>query len=128
MKYTITGVKKEVKAKKDGSGTWTKILVKTDKTGDEIWELGNGHSKYFKDNIAKGNVVTGYTEKAPWTKSDGTLGGYNNKLNGVTVEYLYDMLLKAFPDFESLANANTQTTVETTEEAVEEETETTPDW
>ena len=102
MKYTIKAVKITPipYAKKDGTpGIWNKKQIKTKETGDEILELGSGFSKYVSENIAAGHVVNGYIEKKPWTKRDGTTA-YNTVLNGITAEYVYNLLITKFPDIE----------------------------
>lgn len=101
MRYTITAIRRQELPKKAG-GTWTKIEIKTDKTGDEVFELGRGIN--YKDKVQVGDVVNGYTEKKPWTASDGTTR-YNNILNGVTVEYLYEYLLKTQPELANFVPA-----------------------
>jgi hypothetical protein len=105
MKYSITAVKRTQIPKRDGSGTWTKVQIKTNKTGDEVLELGFGHQPKVKDNLKAGDVVIGYVEKAPWNKSDGTPGGFNVKLNGLTPEYLYQLILKIAPGVEGIEAA-----------------------
>ena len=100
MQYKVTLVDKKVLPKKAG-GTWTKITIKTDKTGDNLFELGYGHSMTLKDTIKVGDMIVGYPEKRPWNKSDGTLGGYNLRINGITAEYVYKLLLNKFPDIEA---------------------------
>lgn len=110
MKYTISAVKKTAIAKKDGTGTWSKVQVKTKETGDTIYELGNGHSKQFKDSVKSGDIVTGYISNDPWFKTDGSQGGVNSRLNGLTVEYLYSIILKLHPELDTeLVNAPTAT-------------------
>ena len=113
--YKITAIKKTVLPKKAG-GTWTKIEVRTDKTGDTVYELGNGHSTQLKDYIKVGDVITGYTENKPWNKADGTLGGYNKRINGITPEYVYKLLLSIHPDIESAPKVEGSIHVPTMEE------------
>lgn len=104
MKYTIKAIKKTQMPKKDGMGTWQKVQVKTQETGEEILDLGFGIAKNIKDNLKAGDVITGYIEKKPWTRSDGTVA-YNTILNGVTADYVYELLLRAYPEIESLPAA-----------------------
>ena len=96
--------------KRDG-GTWQKTEVKTDQTGEQILEIGRGIEKNVKDNLKKGDSIVGYIEKRPWTGRDGQTR-YNMVLNGITAEYVYDLLLRVNPDVESLPAAE--------EESVEE--------
>jgi hypothetical protein len=112
MKYTLTAVRRKTLTKKDGTGTWQKVELKTDKTGDVIYELGYGHSKSLKETAKIGDVVNGYTEQTPWYKSDGSQGGFNNRLQGITAEYVYSLLLKLSPDIEATLGTNTATPAE----------------
>lgn len=100
MIYQITAIKRSTMPKRDG-GTWTKVEVKTKQTGEMILELGRGIDKNVKENIKRGTEISGYIEKRPWTGRDGQTR-YNNVLNGITAEYVYELLLRAYPDVESL--------------------------
>lgn len=102
MKYTVTGVKVTPIAKKDGMGTWNKIQVKTVETGDQILDLGFSVSKSVRDSIKIGTVITGYVESKPWTTSNGK-SGVNLTLEGITAEYVYNLLLKLNPNLEGAA-------------------------
>jgi hypothetical protein len=93
-RYIITGLKSEVLNKKAG-GTWTKISIKTNLTGDQVLELGYGIPN--KDKIAVGSEIEGYTEKKQWGEKNGE-PLYNVRLNGITVEYVYAMLLSLHPE------------------------------
>ena len=115
MNYRITAIKKTVLPKKAG-GTWTKIEIKTDKTGDDIYEFGQGHSTYIKETAKVGDTLVGYIENKPWNKSDGTLGGYNKRINGITPEYVYKLLLSIHPDIESAPKVEGSIHVPTMEE------------
>ena len=101
MKYTITNIRRKpiTYTKKDGTaGMFNKIEVQTDITGDAVYELGEGHTIAFKESAKAGDVVTGYTAAVPWSRNGKS--GINNKLNGITVEYLYNLLLKLSPGIE----------------------------
>ena len=100
MRYIINAIRREVKPTTTG-GTWTKIEVKTDKTGDDILELGLGISEYKRNNIKEGDMIEGYIEKKAWNKIDGTFGGYNTRLNGITVDYLYALMKKYHPEIDA---------------------------
>ncbi len=108
MKYKITAVKKTPIAKKDGTGTWTKFEVKTSQTGDKILQLGYSHQKSVKDTLKVGSIVTGYIESKPW-ESNGK-SGVNLVLEGITAEYVYSLLLKAFPDAENIGESEVEKT------------------
>ena len=95
MKYVITAIRKKEMAKKAG-GTWTKIEIKTDKTGDQILELGNG-LPVRREDVKIGTTIEGYIEKKQWGERDG-VPQFNTRLNGITVEYLYAMLLSVYPE------------------------------
>lgn len=94
MNYVIKGVRKTQLPKKAG-GTWTKIEVKTEQTGDTVLELGQGIAN--KEGIAKGTVINGYVEDRKWTGKNGSTG-INKVLNGITAEYVYKMLLSIHPE------------------------------
>jgi hypothetical protein len=94
-KYIITAVRKKELPKKAG-GTWTKVEIKTDQTGDQILELGNG-LPFKREDVKVGSVIEGYIEKKQWGERDGA-PQFNVKLNGITVEYVYAMLLSVFPE------------------------------
>lgn len=96
MKYTITGVKRTPIAKKDGTGTWNKIQVKTKQTGDQILDLGFSISKSVRDNLKPGDVIVGYVENKPWSSNGKS--GFNVTLNGITAEYVYELLCKIYPE------------------------------
>lgn len=100
MKYQITGVKRTPIAKKDGSGTWTKLQVKTAQTGDTVLDLGFSIDKNTRDNLKVGDTITGYVESKPWSSNGKS--GVNMILNGITAEYVYELLVKAIPGVESL--------------------------
>lgn len=100
MKYTITAVKRTPIAKKDGTGTWTKMQVKTKETGTQVLDLGFSFPKGTKDNLKAGDVLTGYVESKPWNSNGKS--GVNVTLNGITAEYVYELLLKAFPGADKL--------------------------
>lgn len=102
MIYNITGVKRTPIAKKDGTGMWTKVEVKTQQTGDKVIQFGFSHSKSVKDNLKIGSTVTGRIETKTW-ESNGK-SGVNLTLEGISAEYVYDLLLKKFPDIDSLAS------------------------
>jgi hypothetical protein len=118
-KYKITKFRTVVKPTADGR-TWNKVEIKTDVTGDDVIELGNGVSKYQKENLKEGDIIEGYIERKPWTKRDGTVGGYNVKLNGITVDYLYALMKKLHPDLETIDLTKTSLQAET--EPEEEQT------
>lgn len=100
MKYTITAVKRTPIAKKDGSGTWTKMQVKTKETGAQILDLGFSFPKGTKDNLKAGDVLVGYVESKQWSSNGKS--GVNITLNGITAEYVYELLLKAVPGADKL--------------------------
>ena len=102
--YTIKAIKRTPIAKKDGTGTWTKIQVKTQETNDDILEMGFGHPKNLKDNLKVGDKVSGYIESIPWYKTDGTKGGDNVRLQGITTDYLYRLILTMDPTIEGRMN------------------------
>lgn len=101
MKYTITAVKRTPIAKKDGTGTWTKMQVKTAQTGAQILDLGFSIAKNVKDNLKSGDIITGYVESRPWNSNGKS--GVNITLNGITAEYVYELLLKINPSIEGLS-------------------------
>mgnify|MGYP001562618756 CR=1 FL=1 len=101
MKYIISGIKKTPIAKKDGSGTWMKVQVKTQQTGTQVLDLGFSISKNIKDNLVIGSEITGYVEARPWSSNGKS--GVNMTLNGITVEYVYELLLKMNPTLEGLS-------------------------
>lgn len=98
MRFTISGIKKTVLNKKAG-GTWTKTEVKTKETGEAVMELGRGHSTWLKENLKEGTVIVGYIEEKPWTGTDGMLR-ISKAINGITPEYVYELLLKVYPNIE----------------------------
>lgn len=102
MIYKVTAVKRTPIAKKDGTGMWTKVEIKTDQTGDKVLQLGYSHQKNVKDNLKIGSVITGYVDSKTW-ESNGK-SGVNLVLEGITSEYVYGLLLKKFPDIDSLAS------------------------
>lgn len=100
-KYNITGVKTTPIAKKDGMGTWNKIQVKTQETGDQILDLGFSVSKSVRDSITVGSIVTGYVDQKQWSSNGKS--GVNLTLEGITAEYVYNLLLKLNPNIEGPA-------------------------
>lgn len=100
MKYTITAVKRTPIAKKDGTGTWTKMQVKTQQTGDAVYDLGFSFPKGVKDTLKVGDVLTGYVESRPWSSNGKS--GVNLTLNGITAEYVYELLVKLNPQVETM--------------------------
>jgi hypothetical protein len=103
MQYTIKRIKTTPKpfTKADGTaGMWNKVELQTQETGEEVLELGEGFSKSQKEKLVAGSVVIGYISKVPWHKKDGTIGGHNVKLNGITAQYVYNLLITKFPDIE----------------------------
>lgn len=105
MIYKITAIRrKEVPYTDKRTGqakSFTKTEVKTDKTGELVYELGEGHSDATKKNIKVGDIISGFTAQVPWFKKDGSgQGGVNNRLNGVTAEYVYRLVLKMNPNIE----------------------------
>lgn len=105
MKYTVTGVKTTPIAKKDGMGTWNKIQVKTKETGEQILDLGFSVSKSVRDSVSVGSVITGYVEQKQWSSNGKT--GVNLTLEGITAEYVYNLLLKLNPNIEGGSSVNT---------------------
>jgi len=101
-KFKVTGVKRTPIAKKDGTGTWMKMQVKTVETAETVLELGFSFPKATKDNLKPGDVLTGYIESRPW-ESNGK-NGVNMILNGITAEYVYELLLKINPNADKLPN------------------------
>ena len=101
MKYTITAIKRTPIAKKDGTGTWTKVQVKTKQTGDQVLDLGFSIPKATKEALAIGTEITGYVESKPWSSNGKS--GVNLTLNGITAEYVYELLLKMNPDADKLS-------------------------
>lgn len=99
-KYIITGIKKTPIAKKDGSGMWTKVQVKTQQTGTQVLDLGFSIPKNIKDALVIGTEITGYVESKPWNSNGKS--GFNLTLNGITAEYVYELLLKMNPSIEGL--------------------------
>lgn len=97
MQYKITALRSKVLPKKAG-GTWTKIEIKTDKTGEEVLELGYGING--KDTLKVGSVVEGYIERKQWGERNG-VPAYNIRLNGITAEYVYQLLLTIHPELAS---------------------------
>jgi hypothetical protein len=95
MKYKITAVRKKEMPKKAG-GTWTKVEIKTDKTGEQILELGMG-LPMKREDVKVGTEIEGYIEKKQWGERDGQ-PLFNVRLNGITAEYVYSLLLKQFPE------------------------------
>jgi len=102
MNYVIKGVRKTQVPKKAG-GTWTKIEVKTEQTGDTVLELGQGIAN--KEGIAKGTIIKGYVEDRKWTGKNGSTG-INKVLNGITAEYVYSMLLSIHPELADFNQAD----------------------
>lgn len=107
MKFTVKAIKKTVLPKSAG-GTWTKTEIKTHETGEAIMELGRGHSTWLKENLREGSVITGYIEEKPWTGKDGNLR-IAKSINGITPEYVYDLLLKVYPNIEEAPQVPKQT-------------------
>ena len=103
MKYIVTAIKRTPIAKKDGSGTWIKLQVKTQQTADQILDLGFGFPKGTKDNLKVGDSLVGVVSSKPWSSNGKS--GVNLTLEAVTAEYVYDLLVKKFPDIESLASS-----------------------
>jgi len=101
MKYIITAVKRTAIPKKDGTGTWTKMQVKTQQTGEQILDLGFSIPKNIKDELKKGDEITGYVESKPWNSNGKS--GVNITLNGITAEYVYELLLKINPDVATMS-------------------------
>jgi hypothetical protein len=106
MKYSITKIRTTpvpyVDKKTGGQAVFNKVELKTDKTGENILELGYGHLDSVKKSLKVGDVVCGYVENKPWFKSDGTQGGFNRRLNGITADYVYKLLLSIHPDIEDV--------------------------
>jgi len=103
MKYNVTGVKVTPMTKKDGMGTWNKIQLKTRETGETVLDLGFSVSKSVRDTIAIGSVIVGRVEQKTWNSNGKS--GVNMVLEGITAEYVYDLLLKQFPNIEGGAPA-----------------------
>lgn len=109
MKYTVTGVRVTPMTKKDGMGTWNKIQLKTKETGDTVLDLGFSVPKSVRDSIAIGSVITGRIEQKTWNSNGKT--GVNTVLEGITAEYVYDLLLKQFPNIESSVGMGVATAI-----------------
>lgn len=105
MKYTISAVKRTILPTKAG-GTWTKLEVRTQETGEQIFELGNGIAKNVKENLKAGVIIEGYVEDRAWTGRDGQTR-YNKVLNGITIEYLYNLMKKLHPEIEGMVVQST---------------------
>lgn len=101
MKYVITAHRTKVLPTKRGT-TWTKVEVKTDKTGEEIIEVAS--SIQNRENLQVGQTVNGYIEKKPWTGNDGQVR-YNQVLNGPTVAMIYEFLATKHPEIETFVPA-----------------------
>lgn len=101
MKLKIQAFKKKDMPSNFGNGTWSVIDVKFE--GIENPEYGysiKGFSKGITDKLQNGQVLTGYFDTEHYTKKDGSPGS-KKVFKAITPEYVYDLLLKRFPDIET---------------------------
>lgn len=98
MRKIVKAIKRQQMS--GANGLWTKILLKFQDTGDQIFELGNGFGKYTKENLAIGQELNGYVSVRTWQGQNGQ--GSSNVFNGITADYVYSLLLKLKPDIESI--------------------------
>ena len=97
MKYVIDGVKRTVKAKKDGSGTWTLVQIKLAGLGETIFEV-NGFGTKEVEKWVKGTEVNGYLGERHWGDN-----GVTKCLNKIDALYVYNLLVKQFPGIDGVA-------------------------
>lgn len=125
MRKIIKAIKRQQMSGQNGP--WTKIMLKFQDTGDQIFELGRGFDKYTKERLAAGQELQGYVTQRTWQGQNG--GGVTNTFNAITAEYVYSLLLKIKPDIESVKETSVGTTKETGWEgdSAEAETEVVPE-
>jgi hypothetical protein len=99
MQFKITAVRKQSLPTKAG-GTWTKVEVKTDRTGDAVVMVGFSVPKNKRENLKAGDIVNGFIEEKPWTAANGS-SGVNRELQGITLDYIYEFLKTKMPDIEA---------------------------
>lgn len=109
MLYHITAIKRDTMPKRDG-GTWVKVSVKAQETGEQVLELGNGHDKRVKDYLKAGDTVVGYIENRQWAGSDGQ-PRFTPTLHGITPQYLHKLILAIDPGIEAKVNGQAAATV-----------------
>ena len=94
MKTKIAAIKQTVLPTKSG-GNWTKLEVKLEGHGEEIFELSGYKPEYTK----VGDVLVGYIFNKPWVGTDGQTR-YNKMFKRVDAGYLYDLVLLIDPNVE----------------------------
>lgn len=98
MTFKIIALRKKEMPSKFGDRPWFLTEVKLEGQGDKTFTLKG----YGRDKIEKGSIVKGYLSTRKYQSQNGT--GIAHELNKITAEYLYDLILKKFPDIENVQN------------------------